>query len=415
MSEDRGSVRKYARIAESKTWGTYVSMYYKTEKANDRVLTRGPLFVKFEPPVMSTPTSDDSKKLILVIGATGAQGLAVVDKLLAPCEDGSPSPYAVRALTRNPQSQRAKALAEQGVEIVQGKFDDFDSVAVALKGAYGAWINTDGFTVGIEKEVWCGIRIYELARQARIKHYVWSSLDYASKLMDFNPIYRCEHSDGKGIVADFLKSQPSVVSDTDMSWTIVTSGPYMDMLQNIMFGPLKRRIDGTVVFAMPIKNGHAPMIALSDLGFFARYTFDNREGTSGQDLSIASDWVGWEYLKSTFERVTGQKAEIIHQSLDEWFENFERVDYPIANERTYGDGSTTWKENFQCWWAMWRDDVVKKDYDWIRKVNPKGHTLESWMREQQYGPELFQRSDYVLKNVEEGKGAMPNWERIDKL
>ena len=60
------------------------------------------------------------KKLILVIGATGAQGMAVIDKLLSPSGDGSPSPYTVRALTRNPEGPRAKELAARGVECVQG-------------------------------------------------------------------------------------------------------------------------------------------------------------------------------------------------------------------------------------------------------------------------------------------------------
>ena len=61
-----------------------------------------------------------TKKLILVIGATGAQGIAVIDALLAPAEDGSPSPYAVRALTRDPNSRRARELAEKGLELAQG-------------------------------------------------------------------------------------------------------------------------------------------------------------------------------------------------------------------------------------------------------------------------------------------------------
>ena len=60
------------------------------------------------------------KKHILVIGATGAQGLAVVDALLAPSEDGNPSPYTVRALTRNARGARAQELAGKGVELFEG-------------------------------------------------------------------------------------------------------------------------------------------------------------------------------------------------------------------------------------------------------------------------------------------------------
>ena len=62
-----------------------------------------------------------NKKLILVIGATGAQGIAVVDALLAPAKDGKQSPFAIRALSRDPESKRAKELTAKGVEVVKGK------------------------------------------------------------------------------------------------------------------------------------------------------------------------------------------------------------------------------------------------------------------------------------------------------
>lgn len=61
------------------------------------------------------------KKIILVIGATGAQGMAVIDALLAPSADGSPTPYAVRAISRNIGHRRAQDLISKGVECVQGK------------------------------------------------------------------------------------------------------------------------------------------------------------------------------------------------------------------------------------------------------------------------------------------------------
>ena len=63
-----------------------------------------------------------SQRLILVLGATGAQGQGVIDGLLAPTVDGQPSPYAVRALTRDPASARAQELAKKGCEVVQGEY-----------------------------------------------------------------------------------------------------------------------------------------------------------------------------------------------------------------------------------------------------------------------------------------------------
>ncbi|KAJ3553614.1 hypothetical protein NM688_g3512 [Phlebia brevispora] len=197
------------------------------------------------------------KKTILVIGATGAQGIAVIAALLAPSADGSPSPYAIRALTRDPSSSRAQALAAKGVECVQGAFDDFTSVAKAFDGVYGAWVNTDGFTVGEQKEIFCGLRIFEIAKQTKsMRHYVWSNLDYALKLGNYDPQYRCDHYDGKGRVAEWMQAQASDVTEDGMSWSVVTSGPYMDMLNHGMFGPLNKRADGTYVFPTPIGKGH---------------------------------------------------------------------------------------------------------------------------------------------------------------
>ena len=88
-------------------------------------------------------------KLILVIGGTGAQGQAVVKALVEPSSDGAPSPYTVRILTRNPDHPKVKAeLNHPNVELVQGSFTDLAKVERALKGVWGAYINTDGFTVG---------------------------------------------------------------------------------------------------------------------------------------------------------------------------------------------------------------------------------------------------------------------------
>ncbi|TBU24021.1 NAD(P)-binding protein [Dichomitus squalens] len=356
-----------------------------------------------------------SKKLILVIGATGAQGIAVVDALLAPATDGPPSPYAVRALTRDPNSRRARELAKKGVELAQGSFDDFPKVFAALEGVWGVWNNTDGFTVGETKEIFAGIRIFELAKQIRtVRHYIWSNLDYSFKKGGYKPAYKCEHYDGKGRVAEWMKAQPSIVSDDDMSWSVVTSGPYMEMLTIPMFGPLGQRPDGTFVFASPVGDGHVPMIALEDLGFFARYSFDHRAEVSAQDLEIATDWVNWDHLVETFTKVTGHKAEYLRQSLDSegWFGNLLRTDKPVANEQKPGEGTTTWQQNFTSFWSMWRDDVITRDWEWLKKTNPKGYTLESWMRAKNY---QGLPNPALLKNSEDDKAVLPNKERIQKL
>jgi len=179
-----------------------------------------------------------------------------------------------------------------------------------------------------------------------------------------------------------------------------------------MFGPLHKRDDGTFVFASPISDGHVSMIALPDLGFWARYTFDHRAETSAKDLEVASEMVGWDHLVETFTKVTGQPAIFVRQTLDEWFENFTNVDKPVANEKERGDGSTTIKQNFSSFWRQWRDDIISRDMKWIKTVHPQTASLEHWMKSTGYTGQV-DRS--LLKNAEEGKSFGLNTEKIKSL
>ncbi|GJE91039.1 NmrA/HSCARG family protein [Phanerochaete sordida] len=354
--------------------------------------------------------SATDQKLIFVIGGTGAQGIAVIDALLAPGADGAPSPYAIRALTRDPESRRAKELKAKGVELVKGQVEDLQTVFAALQGAWGAFVNTDGFTMGEQKEVFYGMRIFELAKQAKtVRHYIWGNLDYITKKANYDPKYKTEHYDGKGRVADWLKAQPSVVSDDELSWSVLTSGPYMDMLKFVLLGPITRRKDGTLVWAFPTDMGHIPMVALEDIGFIARYSFDNRAEVSGKDLEVASEMATLDSVVATFTRVTGRPAVAVHLTIEEWFRYWKNTDRPVANERPVGDGSTTWKQNFTAFFSMWRDDRITRDMEWNHRVNPNLLTLERWMRKENYTGEVELN---LLKNAEDGKSAYPDFELV---
>ncbi|KAI0785596.1 NAD(P)-binding protein [Abortiporus biennis] len=359
-------------------------------------------------------SANDSKR-ILVFGATGAQGLAVIDALLAPSDDGSPSPYTIRAFTRDINSRRSLELTARGVECVQGNTDDELSILAALRNVYGVWTNLDSFALGQQKEIYTGIRIFELAKQVRtVRHYVWSGLDYAFKKGNYNPAYNCDHLNGKAKVTDWMRAQPSNPTDNDMSWSVVTTTPYMDTLKIHMFGPVNRRADGTFVFATPARNARIPMIALSDLGYFARYTFDHRQETSGQELETVSDMVSCDHLVSTFTKVTGQKAVVLHQTMDEWMANLVNVDRPLVNglaqDSSLGHG-ITWRQNFTAFWALFRDGIVQRDLDWLRSIHPKIHTLESWMRETNYNGEL----EVLLKDQEDHTILKFNSDRVAQL
>lgn len=157
------------------------------------------------------------------------------------------------------------------------------------------------------------------------------------------------------------------------------------------------------------------MIALEDLGFFARYSFDNREKVSGQDLRVASDIVDWYYLVQTFTKVTGKPAVVLHQTYDDWADNFDNTELPIANAlhgTVEGATSTTWRANFRKVWNAWRDDIIVRDMDWVRSVHPSLLDLESWMRKNDYTGEI---TENLLKNGEDGKNVSPRRDKVVRL
>jgi len=75
----------------------------------------------------SRKATDLSRKLVVVVGATGGQGGSVIRRLLV---DGS---YQLRGITRNPQSKSSQELVSKGVEMVTADLNDVESVAVAFK------------------------------------------------------------------------------------------------------------------------------------------------------------------------------------------------------------------------------------------------------------------------------------------
>ncbi|KAF9064661.1 hypothetical protein BDP27DRAFT_1469180 [Rhodocollybia butyracea] len=326
-------------------------------------------------------------KLILVIGATGAQGRAVISSLLAPQDKGAPTTYSVRALTRNPTSEHAQLLASWGVELFQGRVDDIDSLRSACIGCYGVFVNIDSFTVGQRVEIYAGIKIFEQSQSAKVKHFVWSGLDYASKLGNFNPKYsQAFHFNAKGIVGEFLQSQPSSPAGDSFTWSIISTGPYLENLWGPLLGPLAKRENGHVVWAIPTGDGHIPAISLRDIGWWVRYTFDNRSETSGRELKIATEMMTVDQLVETFTRVTGVPAVHKRISIDEYLAVYpDRFSKPMVREEPEG---YTIGDLYRGVYNLVGDDLLTRDMEWIRRVHPTGHTLESFIKEKGFSGNL---------------------------
>ncbi|KAF8319406.1 NAD(P)-binding protein [Clavulina sp. PMI_390] len=339
-------------------------------------------------------------KILAVIGATGAQGLPVVKHLLSPSPDGTPSPWRVRALTRTPDHWRARKLVEYGAELVLGSFMDTPTIEKLLDGAYGVFVNTDGFTVGTE-ETTAAFNIWEICHYLKVRHFIWSNLDYSLRLGNYDPQYRCQHYNGKGRFAAFLENQPNPIDDpTATIWSIFTTGPYLDMLIEL-FAAYNIREDGTRVWISPFgakgDTGTLPLVALEDIGWWARYMFDTPAETTGKEIALASDIVTYPQIVETFERVTGIKGAYKSLEMDEFFALW-KGDTPVASAVPRG---ITWEQNFRAFFAMWRDGIVlvKRDMDWLKSVH-QPITMERWMRENDYdgkatGKLLKNRKDWI--------------------
>jgi uncharacterized protein YbjT (DUF2867 family) len=322
-----------------------------------------------------------NNNLVLVIGGTGAQGAAVIEHLVKDKK------YFVRVLTRNTTSRRAQELVQLGnVELFQGDMTNETDLVNAFKGVDLAFVNIDGFAIGEKMEVFWGMRIFEIAMQAgTVRHYVWGNLDYGLQKGGYNPKYRCGHYDGKGRVAQWLRSQPP----SKTIWSSLTSGPYMDML--FEFLRPRPQPDGSYVFAAPIGDGAIPLIALEDLGYYCRWLFDHPDKSAGLDLEIATQDVSWHELAATFTEVTGKPAKFVDLPIDVYMSNFDP-------EVKVGVDGMKWVDNFKGWWALWHDRILTRDYKTLYEIHPQHLTLKSWMKKNNYDGNPKQ----VLKDIEDG-------------
>jgi uncharacterized protein YbjT (DUF2867 family) len=137
-------------------------------------------------------------KSILIIGGTGAQGSAVVRHL------SSTNNYELKCITRDPSSSQAQELLSiPHVTVVAGAPDGYDeaSLTSALKGSDYVWVNTNGFAMGEILETFWGIRIFELAVRAGVKHLVYSGIEGAYKKGGYDPKYYVGHFEGKARVS----------------------------------------------------------------------------------------------------------------------------------------------------------------------------------------------------------------------
>lgn len=340
------------------------------------------------------PQSPTSR--IFVIGATGAQGLPVVGALVA---DGK---YSVRALTRDPDSRRAKALAALGnVDLVQGTFADEAVLRTGFRGCDGAYVNIDGFNSGEKAEIYWAMRCYEIAIEEGVRFFVYGNLDYALRKGGYDSKFRAGHYDGKGRVGEWILAQNTTNRDR-MGSAVFTTGPYMEMAISAMTPMSPSVEDGVVTWRVPLGDGAVPHVAIDDCGYYARWLFDNAERSNGMNLEVAVEHVEYGKLAEAFEKVTGRPARYIDTPLEAYWNGALKMaaDLPAGYNADPRDKSTmSFRDNFTGFWNIWKYGIIKRDYALLDEIHPhRIRSVEEWLR----------REDQLGR--ENGKGGL--WERV---
>ncbi|GAB1522388.1 hypothetical protein RhiTH_005503 [Rhizoctonia solani] len=228
------------------------------------------------------------KKIIAVCGATGFQGGSTIKHLL---RDGR---FAVRGLTRKPDSANAKALSTLGVEVVRGDFDDVDSLISAFRGCYGVFGVTDYFEA-FDKEAQQGINIVDAAKAAGVEHLVLSA-----GAENDPPVVILEH---KATAAAYLRA-------SGVPWTVFSTSFYYSNLT--LFDAMTRDPrTGGWRFYLPFPTDiPMPSISPKDIGAYITAAFTNPEEWIGKDMNIVNEYITPREYADIFAEVTCSYIEV---------------------------------------------------------------------------------------------------------
>ena len=292
----------------------------------------------------------------------------------------SDSKYSVRVITRNASSAEALELASiSGVSIFEGDCYDEPTLRKAFLGVDCAFVNTNGLAIGEKAETFWGIRMYEIAYEFGVKHFLYAGLEYASKLGGFKEKYRTGHLDGKAKVADYLSAQPT----NTMAWSVLTSCMYMESLSEFLLPQPDPNDPEIYVFAVPLGDAKCPLIYLKDYGDYVRWMFDNATKSTGLNLHVGTEDIAWKDLAAAFTAVTGKTAVYKELTMDEFFNQgiFPNPEAKVGHSVSQDDPTlVTVRQSYSGFFNMWRDGLTKRDYKLLDEILPgRVKSVKEWM------------------------------------
>ena len=303
------------------------------------------------------------KKVIAVLGSTGAQGGALARAIL----NDKNSEYAVRAITRNPKSDKALALKDQGAQIVQADLDDASSLENAFRGAYGVFGVTNFWEhFSPVKETQQAKNIAQAAKNAGVKHVVWSTLEDSrqwiplddTRMPTLQEKYKVPHFDSKGEADQTFR-------DLGVPTTFLRTSFYWENFIHFGQGP-KRGEDGAIALSLPLGDAKFPGMAVEDIGKSAYGIFRKGDQYVNQYVGIAGEHLTGSEMAQIFSRQFGEPVRYNKISPD----TYRGFGFPGAD-----DLGNMYQFNIE----FAEDFTAQRNIEDTRKLNPELQNLETWV------------------------------------
>jgi uncharacterized protein YbjT (DUF2867 family) len=302
------------------------------------------------------------KKVIAVVGATGAQGGGLVRAILADKD----SRFMARAITRNVNSDKAKALAASGAEVVAANVDDEASLRRAFEGAYGAFCVTFFWDhLSVEREQAEAAAMARAAKATGVQHVIWSTLDDTRKFIPLDDPrmptlhgkYKVPHFDGKGEADQYFR-------DAGVPTTFLLTVFYWDNFIYFGAGP-KAGPDGTLALTMPMGDKKLPSMAAEDIGKCA-YGIFQRPDLIGRTVGIAGGHLTGEQMAAGMSKALGVPVRY--------------TDVPPEVYRSFGfPGADDMGNMFQFKRDFNEYYCNSRSIEFARSLNPALQSYEQWL------------------------------------
>jgi uncharacterized protein YbjT (DUF2867 family) len=281
----------------------------------------------------------NADKTVLVTGATGRQGGAVIRRLLS-------NGWKLRALTRNSRSTAAQGLARQGIEVVEGDLENPASLERAARGVYGIFSVQDFWSVGAKREVLQGKNLADAAKKAAVDHFVYSSVGGAERNAGI------DHWDSKWEIEKYIRT-------LGLPATVLRPAAFMEnyYIDQVEIGLLKGKLVDPIRADKPYQT-----IATDDIGAFAALAFERPKDFIGLELEIAGSELTNLEAAQVFSRVLGKPVK------------FKRL--PMLLVRLF-----LGKEYYQMF-RWFNESGFKADISELRRrySEVRLQTLEEWLR-----------------------------------